>query len=67
MNSISDSEPDRRQAIETMISYGMVLRVPIERVPELKSAVLGVPGAEIVYQRTSVERLEIHEVPRRGL
>ena len=66
MNSISDSEPDRRQTIETMISYGMVLRVPIERVPELKSAVLGV-GAEIVYQRVSVERLEIHEVPRRGL
>jgi len=30
----------------------------------MKRAVLGV-GAEIVYQRTSVERLEIHEVPRR--
>lgn len=62
MTTESDSET---QQDETPISFALVLKCPLERVPEVKEAVRTVPGVEILYQRKSVERLEILEV-RRG-
>lgn len=49
---------------ETMISYGLVLKLPVERLADLKKAIGEVQGAEVLYQKASVMRLEIIEVER---
>ena len=57
------------KADDTLIAYGLILRMPLERVPELKKALASVMGAEIVYQKTSIRWLRIIEedtVPGRG-
>lgn len=49
---------------ETVISYGLVLKLPVERLADLKKAIGEVQGAEVLYQKASVMRLEIIEVER---
>ena len=61
MTTEADSETQRD---ETPISFALVLKCPLERVPEVKEAVRAIPGVEILYQRKSVERPEIQEVRR---
>ncbi len=52
---------------EAIVSCGLVLRMPLERVPELKAALASIDGVRIVYQRTSIRFLKIVEedpIPR---
>lgn len=49
---------------ETVISYGLVLKLPVERLADLKKAIGEVQGVEVLYQKASVMRLEIIEVDR---
>jgi hypothetical protein len=60
---IEAKKPDcaRPRPDETIIAYGLILRMPLERVPDLKNALASIMGTEIVYQKTSIRWLRIIE------
>jgi hypothetical protein len=45
----------------TMVTIGLVLRTPLESLPELKKYIVDLPLTKIVYQRLSAGHLIIAE------
>jgi hypothetical protein len=55
-NKVAEDQDEGPEA-----TLALVLRMPIARMPEVCARVNDVPGARIVYQRTSAGRLTIIE------
>lgn len=45
----------------TLVSWGLILRAPLERIPEIKRVLLEQPDARIVFQMVSPAHLRIVE------
>ncbi|WP_147654358.1 hypothetical protein [Methanomassiliicoccus luminyensis] len=60
-NPNGNEEGPDRSSDETFVSYGLILRMPLERIPDLKDAIKNIPGAELLYQKPSIKRLDIVE------
>lgn len=51
----------REEDMKTDVSFGLVLRVPIEVIPLLKRKIFEVEGVRTVYYRISAKHLVIKE------
>lgn len=49
---------------ETKVFFGLIMRLPIEQIPELKRLLLSVDGLEIVYNRVSADYMWIRQEGR---
>lgn len=52
---------------ETNVFFGLITRLPIEQIPELKRLLLSVEGLEIVYNRVSADYMWIKQEGREGV
>ena len=56
-----DIKGDENSFLQTVISYGIVIRASFEDVQSIKKVLTRYPNIKIVYQKSSVEKLRIVE------
>ncbi len=49
------------EGAETNVFFGLIMKLPIERIPELKGLLLSIDGLEIVYNRVSADYMWIRQ------
>ena len=59
-NNLMDIKEDELSFLNTIFSYGLVIRASVDDIQALKKAIIkNYPDVKIIYQRISVDKLKI--------
>ena len=59
MKNKEETNVERDKA--TLVSLGLILRIPMGSLPDLEQSLNDIPGIKLVFQKLSAGRLEISE------